>query len=105
MHGSAELLGPQIALSLFLVGEPKAALLKCTDVWEKHHDKIGNERIMAWNSVVLLKLYLCGQKLEEARQSEALARRWAEKHLGGKRVLKLIDQLKSRELYPCPEWR
>lgn len=101
----ADLLAPKIALALFLTGEPKASLLECTDVWSQYNDRANNEMIMVWNSLVLMKLNLCGQRFEDAGRNELFVKKWAAQNPGGKRMFRLLEKLKNREHYPCPEWR
>lgn len=96
---------PKVGLALFLTGQPAAALELCREVWDEHHADITKSEVLAWSSLVMMKLYLCGQRFDDARKEEYFVKNWADFNIGGKQMLNLLETLKDSSKSPCPEWR
>ncbi len=101
-HSFADEVEAKVALLYFLNGEPKAARKLATQLWEKHHTARDRGRLLAYNSITLMKISLCAQRNEDAAEKELAARAWANSGPGGKALIKLLEWIKDT---PCPEWR
>ena len=95
----------KIAFLLLLTGKPKDAHRLASQLWQENHDKRDRERLLAYNSITLMKLSLCSGNDQDADDKENAARTWAEAGPGGKALINLLNWAKEEKNFPCPEWR
>jgi len=95
----------KIGFLLLLNGEPKAAADLATKLWEKHHLSRDRGRLLAYNSITLMKLALCANQTNDVMTNENAARAWASSGPGGKALTTLIDWAKDKKKFPCPAWK
>ena len=101
-HHLADELEAKIGLLLLLTGEPKSAHILSVQLWETHHESRDRGRLLAYNSITLMKFSLCAGQLEDAAEKERAARAWANAGPGGKELIRLLEWVKDQ---PYPEWR
>jgi tetratricopeptide (TPR) repeat protein len=104
-HHLADEVEAKIGLLLLLTGEPRAAKKLASKLWEKHHLARDRGRLLAYNSITLMKLSLCSANDQDATQKESEAREWAQSGPGGKALVRLLEWTKDEKNFPCPMWR
>ncbi len=95
----------KIGFLLLLNGEPKGAQKLASKLWETHHKARDRGRLLAYNSITLMKLSLCSDNEADAADKEKTARAWASSGPGGKALIRLLEWTKEEKKFPCPEWR
>lgn len=95
----------KVGFLLLLNGEPKAAKKLASSLWEKFHNERDRGRLLAYNSITLMKLSLCSSNDQDAVTKEQEALAWAKSGSGGEALVRLLEWSKDEKNFPCSEWR
>lgn len=104
LNHQSDMLEAKIALFTLASGFPAEAH-RLAEALVNKCKSTNNLKVAAYNAITLIKLSLCANQTDDAAYIEQSFHAWLKDNPDNKEILNLLVWAKSRDKFPCPEWK